>query len=170
MLEDIITTVQDPFLGLEALALASLCERSELTAKLEKLPAIPGLAETPEAKIALARTWLRCWRNNGFWLSRMPSSWWKRPRTQGVSVKGKKGKGKFDAMDKVIKDKAARKVFNEKWTPELLALFTTDMGGEYQLRGSELSLLFDGAMGAVCHLQIGAPSRAGAFALPRLRK
>lgn len=34
LLEDIITTVQDPFLGLEALALASLCERSELTAKL----------------------------------------------------------------------------------------------------------------------------------------
>ena len=144
LLEDIVTTVQDPFLGLEALALASLCERSELTAKLEKLPAIPGLAETSEAKIALARTWLRCWRNNGFWLSRMPSSWWKRPRTQGVSVRAKKGKGKFEAMDKVIKDEAARKVFNEKWTPELLALFTTDMGGEYQLRGSELSLLFDG--------------------------
>ena len=36
----------------------------------------------------------------------MPSSWWKRPRIQGVSVKGKKGKGKFDAMDVVIKDKA----------------------------------------------------------------
>ena len=39
----------------------------------------------------------------------------------------------------------ASKLFNDKWTPELLALFTTDMGGEYQLRGSELSLLFDGA-------------------------
>ena len=69
LLEDIITTVQDPFLGFEALALASLCERSELTAKLEKLPTIPGLAETPESKIALARTWLRCWRKNGFWLT-----------------------------------------------------------------------------------------------------
>ena len=144
LLEDIITTVQDPFLGFEALALGSVCERSELTAKLEKLHAIPGLAETPEGKIALARTWLRCWRNLGFWLSRMPSSWWKRPRAQGISVKGKKGKGKFDAMDVVIRDKAARKLFNEKWTPELLSLFTTDMGGEYQLRGSELSLLFDG--------------------------
>ena len=74
----------------------------------------------------------------------MPSSWWKRPKTQGVSVKGKKGKGKFDAMDDVIKDKSARKIFNDKWTPELLSLFTTDMGGEYQLRGGELSLLFEG--------------------------
>ena len=145
LLENVVTTVQERFLGLEALALASLCERSELTAKLEKLPAIPGLVETPESKIALARTWLRCWRNNGFWLSRMPTSWWKRPRTQGVSVKGKKGKGKFDAMDLVIKDKTARKLFNDKWTPELLSLFTTDMGGEYQLRGGELSLLFDGS-------------------------
>ena len=48
-------------------------------------------------------------------------------------------------MDTVIADKAARKIFNEQWTPELLALFATDMGGEFQLRGSELSLLFDGA-------------------------
>ena len=144
LLELIITTVQDRFLGFEALALASVCERSELTARLEKLPAIVGLAETPEGKVALARTWLRCWRNYGFWLSRMPTSWWKRPRVEGVSVKGKKGKGKFDAMDVVIRDKAARKLFNDKWTPELLSLFTTDMDGEYQLRGSELSLLFDG--------------------------
>lgn len=144
LLEDIITTVQDPFLGFEALALASVCERSELTARLEKLPPVDGLAETPESKVALARNWLRCWRNYGFWLSRMPTSWWKRPRVQGVSIKGKKGKGKFDAMDVVIKDKSTRKFFNDKWTPELLSLFTTDMGGEYQLRGGELSLLFDG--------------------------
>ena len=145
LLEDLITTVQDPFLGFEALALASVCERAELTSKLEKLPTIAGLADTPETKIALARAWLRCWRNYGFWLSQMPSSWWKRPRVQGgVSVKAKKGKGKFDAMDLVIRDKAARKVFNEKWTPELLSLFSTDMGGEYQLRGGELSLLFEG--------------------------
>jgi ATP-dependent helicase YprA (DUF1998 family) len=144
LLEDIVTTIQDPFLGFEALALASICERSELTSRLEKLPAIAGLAETPEGKVALARNWLRCWRNFGFWLSRMPTSWWKRPRVQGVSVKGKKGRGKFDAMDVVIKDKSARKLFNDKWTPELLSVFTTDMGGEYQLRGGELSLLFDG--------------------------
>jgi ATP-dependent helicase YprA (DUF1998 family) len=145
LLEDLITTISDPFLGFEALALASLCERSELTAKLEKLPPIPGLVETAEAKVAVARAWLRCWRNLGFWLSRMPTSWWKRPRIEGVSVKGKKGKGKFDAMDLIIRDKAARKIFNERWTPELLALFTTDMSGEFQLKGSELSLLLEGS-------------------------
>jgi hypothetical protein len=145
LLEDIITTVQDPFLGLEALALASICERNELTRKLELLPAIPGLAETPEAKVALARAWLRCWRNFGFWLAGMPSTWRNRSKAEGVSVKDKKGKGKFDAMDVVLTDRNARKVFNDKWTPELLALFTVDLGGAYQLRGSELSLQFDGA-------------------------
>ena len=144
LLEDIVTTVQDPFLGLEALALASLCERSELTPKLERLPAIPDLAETPEAKVALARAWLRCWRNFGFWLAGMPTTWRNRSKSEGVSVKDKKGKGKFDAMDEVIADKSARKVFNDKWTPELLAIFTVDLGGAYQLRGGELSLQFDG--------------------------
>src|SRR5437764_1453766 len=127
LLEDIVTTVQDPFLGLEALALASLCERSELTPKLERLPAIPGLAETSEAKVALARAWLRCWRNFGFWLTGMPTTWRNRSKSEGVSVKDKKGKGKFDAMDEVIVDKSARKVFNEKWTPELLSIFTVDL-------------------------------------------
>lgn len=145
LLEDIVTTVQDPFLGLEALALASICERNELGPKLEQLPAIPGLAETPEIKIALARAWLRCWRNFGFWLAGMPSTWRNRSRAEGVSVKDKKGKGKFTAMDVVITDRNARKVFNDKWTPELLALFTVDLGGAYQLRGDQLSLQFDGA-------------------------
>jgi len=145
LLEDIVTTVQDPFLGLEALALASLCERSELTPKLEKLPAIPGVAETPEAKLALTRAWLRCWRNFGFWLAGMPSTWRNRSKAEGVSVKDKKGKGKFDAMDEIITDRAARKIFNDKWTPELLTLFAVDLGGAYQLRGSELSLQFEGA-------------------------
>jgi len=143
LLEDIITTIQDPFLGFEALALASLCERAELTPQLEQLPHIPGLAETGEAKVGLARAWLRCWRNNGFWLSQMPSSWWNRPASQGVSVKAKKGKGNFKAMEIVIRDKSARKFFEQKWTPLLLSIFCTDMGGEYQLRGGELSLLFD---------------------------
>jgi ATP-dependent helicase YprA (DUF1998 family)/Zn finger protein HypA/HybF involved in hydrogenase expression len=144
LLEDIVATVQNPFLGLEALALASLCERSELTPRLEKLRAIPGLAETPEAKISLARAWLRCWRNNGFWLAGMPSTWQNRSRTEGVSVKDKKGKGKFRAMDVIITDKPARKIFNDHWTPDLLSIFAVDLSGAYQLRGGELSLAFDG--------------------------
>lgn len=145
LIGDIVTTVQDPFLGLEALALASICETGELTEKIAKLPNIPGLAETPEAKIALARTWLRCWRKLGFWLSAMPGKWHNGSRSEGISVKDKKGKGKFTAMDKIITDKTSRKIFNDQWTPDLLSMFTNDMGGAYQLRGSQLSLQFEGS-------------------------
>lgn len=144
LLEYIVATIRDPFLGFEELALASICERSQLTGKLETLPSIPGFAETPQVKVALVRAWFRCWRKLGFWLGHMPQTWWNRPREQGVSVKGKKGKAKFDAMDRVITDKAARKIFETKWTPELLAIFCRDMGGEYQLNGANLSLLFEG--------------------------
>ena len=143
LLDNIINTVQDRFLGLEALALASLVERSKHTAAIEKLPAIPGVAETAEAKVGLARAWLRCWRNNGFWLSTMPGVWWKRPKTQGTSVRGQKSG--FKGMDTVLKDKAARKLFTDKWSPELLRIFTEEMeSGFRRLRGGELSLLFDG--------------------------
>lgn len=145
LLEDIVSTVQNPFLGLEPLALASLCERAELTPKLEKLPSIPGLAETPESKVALARAWLRCWRSNGFWLAGMPTTWRNRSRAEGVSVKDKKGKGVFKSMKLVIADKAAMKVFADKWTPDLLAIFAVDQGGAYQLQGGALSLQFEGS-------------------------
>lgn len=144
LLDNIITTVQDRFLGFEALALASIAERSKHTAALEKLPPIPGAAETPEAKIGLARAWLRCWQSHGFWLSAMPPVWWRRPRSEGTSIRGQKGK--FKAMDTVLTDKAARKIFWDKWSPALLALFTQDSdSGFKRLRGSELTLLFEGA-------------------------
>ena len=58
---------------------------------------------------------------NGFWLNAMPQVWWRRPRSEGTSVRGQKGK--FKAMARVINDKAAIKVFSEKWSPALLAIF-----------------------------------------------
>jgi hypothetical protein len=144
LLDNIVTTVQDRFLGFEALAIASIVERSRHTAALHKLPDIPRVAEAPEAKEGLARAWLRCWQNNGFWLSAMPPVWWRRPRSEGTSIRGQKGK--FKAMDKVLKDNVARKIFADKWSPALLALFTQDSdSGFKRLRGSELSLQFDGA-------------------------
>ncbi len=137
LLDDIITTVQDRFLGFEALALASIGECNEHTVALEQFPTIPGIAETPEAKVGLARAWLRCWQSRGFWLSAMPSVWWK------TKVDGHKGT--FKAMDRILLDKTNQKTFQAKWLPTLLALFTEDLGGgNRRLKGSELSLLFGG--------------------------
>lgn len=145
LLENIITTIQDRFWGFEALALASIIERSKHTPDLEKLPSIPGIAETPEAKIALARFWLRCWQGHGFWLSAMPGSWENRSSSDGISVKTRKPKSTFKAIDALLPDKAARKAFWDQWSPSLLALFTQDSTGNYKrLRGSELSLQLGG--------------------------
>jgi len=141
LLENIITTVQDRFLGFEALALASIVERAKHTAALEKLPDIPGYATTPDAKVGLARAWLRNWQNKGFWLSAMPHAWWRRSRNEGVSVRGQKSN--VD-MSTVIPDKTALKAFNAQWAPTLIGMFTQDADGLKRLRGSELALKFKG--------------------------
>lgn len=143
LLENIVRTLRDRFLGLEALALASIVERTKHTPALERLPTIPDYAETPEAKVGLARAWLRCWQNHGFWLNSMPLVWANRPRSEGPSVKPRKGKMK--AMEKILLDKTARKIFDTDWTPQLLKIFTQDVESGYKrLRGSELSLLLEG--------------------------
>lgn len=143
LLEQIVTTVQDRFLGFEALALASLTERLDLTTSLHELPPIPGIAETDETKAELTRTWLRCWQSYGFWLGAMPPVWGQRPRSQGISVRTRKGK--FRAMQTVLPDRAARKVFDSKWSPMLLEMFTEATGNGYRrLRGNDLTLAFEG--------------------------
>ena len=143
LLDNIVTTIRDRFLGFEALALGTLVERQELTTSLERLPSIPGLVETAEAKVGLARAWLRCWQRHGFWLNAMPPVWWKRPRSQGISVGGQKGK--FRAMATVLRNKEGEKVFWNQWSSELLNLFAEDAeGGFKRLRGNQLSLSFDG--------------------------
>ncbi len=143
LLENIVTTIQDRFLGFEALALVSVAERTKHTPELERLPPLPGVVETLDAKVALARAWLRCWQNYGFWLSAMPPVWWRRPRTEGTSVRGHKGR--FKAMDRVLIDRRTQQLFRAEWLPKLLDLFTQDSDSGYKrLRGSELTLLFEG--------------------------
>ena len=49
-------------------------------------------------------------------------------------------------MNTVLEDKATQKIFWDKWSPALLDLFTEEADGGYKrLRGSELSLLSEGA-------------------------
>lgn len=139
LLENIVKTIQDRFLGFEALALSSIIERSKHVAALENLPDIPGVAETGQAKVELVRAWLRCWQSCGFWINSMPLVWANRPRSEGINVQARKGK--FKAMQRVLKDRAARKIFDNAWLPELLKMFTQPPDSDQKrLRGSELSL------------------------------
>ena len=143
LLENIVTTLRDRFLGFEALALGSIVERSKHTPALAGLPDLVGVAETDDGKVALTRAWIRCWQSNGFWLGAMRPNWYRRPRAEGTSVRGQKGK--FRAMETVLKDAGVRKAFWSNWSPALLDLFTEPTeGGFRRLRGSELSLELEG--------------------------
>ncbi|MCC7134184.1 MAG: DEAD/DEAH box helicase [Gemmatimonadales bacterium] len=137
LLRGITKAVCDRYYGLESLALASIVERADHTAKLEALPDIEAFATSPAQKVALGRLWLRAWHRAGFWLSRMPASWW----LNDVTPRS----GKFLELQRVLPGKAAKSIFEKEWLPKLLALFTQRPApGKHQLRGSELSLLVGG--------------------------
>ena len=138
ILRGIMKCLTDRYYGLESLALASIVERAAYASTIEALQDVPGVATTPEQKLALARVWLRCWQRPGFWLSRMPHGWWL------TTVKSHTGK--FRAMDRCLGTKDARKVFQKTWLPTLLQLFTEPMpDNKRRIKGSELSLLVGGS-------------------------
>ena len=123
----------DRYYGLESLALASLVERPEHTPKITALPDVPGVAESADSKIALARVWLRSWLPAGFWLSQMPSAW----LSQDVQTRS----GRFRAVSRFLGNTAARKIFEKEWIPRLLQLLAEPKApGKFLLRGIELSL------------------------------
>lgn len=144
LLRAITKSLADRYYGLESLALVSLIERPEHSSKIHALPDVPGYAQSQDEKVALARAWLRCWSRPGFWLSRMPPAWWLRdvqPRS-----------GKFRDIHRLLRDQAARSIFDKEWVPRLLGLFAEQTApGKYRLKGSELSLEIGGAW-AYCQL------------------
>lgn len=138
LLRAITKSLGDRYYGLESLALASIIERPEHSTKIHSWPDVTGYAQSQEEKIALARAWLRCWNRSGFWLSRMPPAWWLRdvqPRS-----------GKFVGMNRLLRDKPARSLFEKEWVPRLLNLFAEQTApGRFRLKGGELSLEVGGA-------------------------
>ena len=143
LLSSMFTTLTDRFWGMESLALATLKEKKRHTDRILGLPPIPDIAETDEAKLALARFWLRCW--SGFRVTQMPDNWVDRSVSEGFRARSRKPKTKIKAVNSIILDKSAQKLFWDKWSPELLDCFTRSRaGGNVYLNGSELSLLFEG--------------------------
>ena len=137
LLRAITNSLTDRYYGLESLALASLVERHEHSAKIAALPEIPAYAQSDDEKLAIARTWLRCWLRSGIWLSRMPPAWWMRdvrPRS-----------GKFQVMHRFFNDRSARMLFDKEWIPQLLKLFAEQTApNRFRLKGGELSLEIGG--------------------------
>ena len=144
LLESIVRTFADPFLGLEPLALASIRERDRLRPNVTGLPDLPGIAESDESKLGLVRAWLRGWRRQGFWLNTMPPVWWLRSRAEGMSIRGHTT-GKFAAMRHILPNPDARRLFERWWLPELRRLFAERVQNSWRLQGSQLTLELDGA-------------------------
>lgn len=138
LLRAITKSLGDRYYGLESLAIASLVERAEHSSKIKALPAVPGYALSDDEKIALGRAWLRCWSRPGLWLSRMPQAWW--------LVEVQSHSGKFKDMQRLLRDRPARQVFDRDWIPRLLGIFGDQMApGKFRMKGSELSLSIGGA-------------------------
>jgi len=138
LLQAIIKPLADRYYGLESLALASVIECEEHAPAVYALPDISGYADSDEQKIALARSWLRCWSRRGFWLSRMPPAWWRQKDIQPHS-------GKFRDIKRMLHDKDAHVNFEKHWLPTLLRLFAEPIEGKFRLKGGELSLEIGGA-------------------------
>lgn len=137
LLEGLCDCLLDRYYGLEALALASFAERQAKSEPLAELPDIEGTAEEPVDKVALVRAWLSCWRKEGLWLSKMPASW------LGTRVQTRKT-GNFQDMRRLLTEADGGNVFERRWVPILMDLFTREQGGARTLRGEDLSLEIGG--------------------------
>jgi hypothetical protein len=139
LMRAIVDVLSNKDLGLEPLAIASIIESPRLTPRITALPGLPGLAEDDSSKVAVARTWLRCWqRSVGIWFSGMPPSWW----TNEVRTH----RGAFQAMDCVLITRDAKRTFTNTWLPRLIPETTQRSGdGGTRLHASNLSLEIGGA-------------------------
>ncbi|MEZ5758279.1 MAG: DEAD/DEAH box helicase [Emcibacteraceae bacterium] len=143
LLGSILTNLSDKFYGMESLALANLKENDENKSIILALPNISQIAESEEAKLSLARFWIRCW--TGFGLTHTPGTWIDRKANEGYRIRSRNPNTKFDQINAILPEKEARKFFWDHWHPKLLTKFTTSKeGGNRYLNGSELSLQFDG--------------------------
>lgn len=133
--------VRHNILGLEPLAVGSVVEAADVTAKIKAFPPIASLAETDTDKVTLARLWIRAWvKKNGVWLSNMPNHWW------GTGGKVRAHKGDFKkALSHILSTSAQRTTFRKDWIPRLVPLLTENTAAGHRLDATKLSLEIGGA-------------------------
>ncbi|WP_298189054.1 DEAD/DEAH box helicase [Metallibacterium sp.] len=142
LLADILMTVRDRSLGLEALALASIVERADKQPTILALPNVPGVTETDDDRLQLARAWFRQWQHAGFWLAWMGQHWYRVHPNRKVRVMPLSGT--FPRFLSRLPTPAAKKIVKEKWLPALLDAFATHPERQHRLEGKFLSLSFGG--------------------------
>jgi ATP-dependent helicase YprA (DUF1998 family) len=126
------STISNPYLGLESLALASLEPYGRSLTQIEFLPALPVVGETSESKLGIVRAWLSQWLRLGIWISGMPHTFWQN------EVKGHSS-GKFQNLQRAL-PRDAWKVFSAQWVPALVEVFCEKPSDQYRLRGDRVTL------------------------------
>jgi ATP-dependent helicase YprA (DUF1998 family) len=140
LLRNLVPTLTSKYYSFSALGLASLRERGNLKdAVLNELGPIPGVATTPEEKLALVRLWLSLWTRPGIWFSAMGAEW------RGNKVQA--ATGKFTKLKRWLASPDARRVFENEWLPVLQARFCQRSGDKYQLMARSIALELDDAWG-----------------------
>jgi hypothetical protein len=142
LLADMIHTIRDRLVGLEALAVASLAESPEVRERLETLPNLSGMTSNAEERLQVVRAWLREWRRQGFHLRGAPQEWMQVGAPRGLSIKTRASG--FKAFVARLPNASAKREFKRAWLQLLLSTFCESVHGEYQLQGSRLALQFDG--------------------------
>lgn len=140
LLRNLVPTLTSRYYNFAALGLASLRERGNLRDEvLGELIDIPGVAVTPEEKLALVRMWLSLWTRPGIWFSAMSADW-KGTKVQAVS-------GKFSKLMSWLPSKESRKIFEKEWLPVLQGKFCKKVGDRYQLQARNVALEIDPVWG-----------------------
>lgn len=133
LLRNLVPTLTSQYYSFQALGLASLRERGNLTADLlAELVEIPGVATIEDEKIALVRLWLSLWRRPGIWFSAMNAEW-KGTKVQAVS-------GNFGKLKSWLRTREARRLFEQEWLPVLQNELCQKVGDKYQLSARTVAL------------------------------
>lgn len=141
LLRAITETLTSKYFGMPSLALATVRERGNLTAKLEDLCDLPKITN-PSAKVALVRMWFSHWSNYGYWFGRMNQSFWGVP--QGVRGHS----GNFKGLERWLDDPQSVREFKKRWLPKLLEIFTENVAPKsYRLLAQHLGLEIGGFWG-----------------------
>lgn len=140
LLRNLVATLTSQYYSFSALGLASLRERGNLKDALRnELVDIPGVATTPEEKLALVRLWLSLWMRPGIWFSAMGAEW-RGTEVQAVS-------GNFRKLNNWLPSRDATRAFQNEWMPVLLSKFCETAGDKYRLLAATVALQLDDAWG-----------------------
>ena len=127
--KDLSDALVHRYYGLRPLGLATVRERDRYTGKLLDLPSLPGLAESDEQKVAVARLWLQQWLPDSLHLSILDAAAQDPTPATGMTR----------ALGKWLGDH--KTAFEQTWKGPLIDLFAEQTTrGKHWLRGGHLTL------------------------------